>query len=215
MVKAKQYVVNAIPMLDLDVLSIEEFTKDDTVVIFINMVKGFFEMGIMYDQRYRKIIPNIVALNELTLGFDKVFASDEHNEDCLEFEIYPTHCVKGSEETKIIPELIGPEMLSPNVTIISKNSGNAMYAKGFMEWLREHNHIKNFIITGVSVDTGILHLALSLKSYLNENNRVNRIVIPVDCVETYELDHHNGDMVKDMVLLLLKINGIDIVNGIE
>lgn len=213
MIVTKEEIIDVIS--ETKMLYIDELHKDETAIIFIDMVKGFFDTGALSFSIYKKIVPNIVALNELTLGYDKVFINDGHTENCLQFKLYPTHCIKGSEEAEIIEELITPELLSDKVVILSKNSENGFFAPGFKEWLDKHDYIKNFIIVGVCIDIGIACFAITLKTFFNEQNKYNRIIVPIDCVETYELGSHTAESIKKTVLIFLKRNGMEVVRGIE
>ena len=79
------------------------------VVLVIDMVKGFLEPGhnLYCGDVSRQIIPNIGALliREQAAGSQILFLSDHHDLDDLEFQMFPVHCVKGTEETQVISEL--------------------------------------------------------------------------------------------------------------
>ena len=47
--------------------------------------------------------------SESRLGSKIIFLCDNHAPDDLEFEMFPEHCVRGTAETEIIPELSGYE----------------------------------------------------------------------------------------------------------
>ena len=79
------------------------------VVLVIDMVKGFLEPGhnLYCGDESRKIIPKIHALltTEQAAGSEILFISDHHDPDDLEFQVFPAHCVKGTEEPNVIDEL--------------------------------------------------------------------------------------------------------------
>ena len=79
------------------------------VVLVVDMVRGFLEPGhnLYCGDDARTIIPNVRALmeRETQAGSQVLFVSDHHDPDDLEFQIFPVHCVKGTPETEVIPEL--------------------------------------------------------------------------------------------------------------
>ena len=81
------------------------------VVLVIDMVRGFLEPGhnLYCGDEAREIIPKVLSLldREQAAGSDILFVSDHHDPDDLEFQIFPVHCVKGTEEPNVIPELDG------------------------------------------------------------------------------------------------------------
>ena len=78
------------------------------VVLVVDMLKGFLEPGHnLYHEDSRRIIPNSLELiaKEKADGSDILFLADNHDPDDLEFQVFPVHCVIGTEETEVIPEL--------------------------------------------------------------------------------------------------------------
>ena len=79
------------------------------VVLVVDMLKGFMESGhnLYSGDDCRDIIPNVKMMleRELGAGSSIFFICDNHESDGLEFRMFPQHCVKGSEETDVIPEL--------------------------------------------------------------------------------------------------------------
>ena len=78
-------------------------------VLVIDMVKGFLEPGhnLYCGDESRQIIPSIRALlfRAQSAGSKILFLSDHHDPDDLEFQMFPVHCVKGTDETQVISEL--------------------------------------------------------------------------------------------------------------
>jgi len=79
------------------------------VVLVVDMVRGFLEPGhnLYCGEQSREIIPHVRQLleRERRAGSEVLFVSDHHDSDDLEFRIFPVHCVKGTEEPEVIPEL--------------------------------------------------------------------------------------------------------------
>jgi len=73
------------------------------------MLNGFLDpKGALYcGRRARRIIPFVRRTIERyhEAGWPVIFACDSHAPDDPEFEAWPAHCVRGSWEARIIPEL--------------------------------------------------------------------------------------------------------------
>ena len=79
------------------------------VVIVADMLRGFLEEGypLYLGPKSRGIIPCIerVLEREQKAGSKIIFVADNHDPDDLEFKMFPRHCVAGTRETEVIPEL--------------------------------------------------------------------------------------------------------------
>ena len=77
----------------------------------VDMLVGFMEAGheLYCGDDARRVIPNIQRLieREQAAGSRLFFICDNHDADDLEFKIFPVHCVSGTEEADLIPELSG------------------------------------------------------------------------------------------------------------
>jgi nicotinamidase/pyrazinamidase len=80
-----------------------------TAVIVIDMTRGFMEPGynLYLGENGRAIIPDVIRLleREQARGGRILYLCDNHDPDDLEFKIFGRHCVAGTIETEIIPEL--------------------------------------------------------------------------------------------------------------
>ena len=80
------------------------------LLIVVDMLRGFLEEGRPLDcgETARDIIPfvrNRVAAHH-DAGRHVLFLADNQAPDDAEFDRFPPHCVKGTEEAEIIPELV-------------------------------------------------------------------------------------------------------------
>ena len=95
------------------------------VVVVVDMLKGFLEPGHnLYHAESRRIIPHAKQLieQEKAAGSDILFLADNHDPDDLEFQVFPVHCVVGTEETEVIPEL-AEHVTSDNLVPKKRYSG--------------------------------------------------------------------------------------------
>ena len=78
-------------------------------LIVVDMLVGFLEEGRPLDcgETARAIVPFVVdKAREFTdRGDPVIFVADHHDPDDAEFERFPSHCVAGSEEAEVVPEL--------------------------------------------------------------------------------------------------------------
>ena len=154
------------------------------VVLVIDMVKGFLEPGhnLYCGDEARAIIPNVLSLleRELATGSEILFISDHHDPDDLEFQIFPVHCVKGTEEPNVIPEL---ESFVTAANVVPKNRYSGFFNTDLAQRLDESKHEK-IIICGVCTDICVLHTTADAR------NRDYQVEVPTNCVATFDPGAH-------------------------
>ncbi|AOZ78250.1 cysteine hydrolase family protein [Clostridium pasteurianum] len=197
------------------IVYLKDFPKENTAIITVDMVKGFVKKGMLSSHRIISIIDAIVDLNKRSGGYKKIFFLDEHEENSAELTTYAKHCIKGTEESELIDELNTEEVIGKEVAMISKNSTNGFHAPDFKKWLEKNEDIiENYIVVGCEADICVSHLVTTLKTYFNEKNLSRRIVVPINGVETFDFETHDGDLMKVISLWEMKANGIEIVDEI-
>lgn len=190
--------------------------KNKTAVIVVDMIDGFVNIGNFASPRVKSMAPNIEILLEKFKASRKLFFRDVHTKDSKEFNAYIEHCIN-EKETEIIKELkryAYDEELKDLVTVIKKNSTNGFLAKGFKEWLENNMDIENFIVVGCVTDICVSDFARSLQCYIYENNLDKKVIIPRNCVETYDFAHHNAEIINTVALYSMKLAGICIIDEI-
>lgn len=196
-------------------LYLKDFSKDNTAIITVDMVKGFVKKGMLSSPRIISIIDAIVDLNKRSKGYKKIFFLDEHEENSAELISYAKHCIKGTEESELIDELNKEEVIGKNTAMVSKNSTNGFHAPAFKVWLQKNEDIiENYIVIGCEADICVSHFVTTLKTYFNEKNLSRRIIVPINGVETFDFGTHDGDLMKIISLWEMKSNGIEIVDEI-
>jgi nicotinate phosphoribosyltransferase len=143
-------------------------------ILVIDMVRGFLEEGhpLYCGTKARDIIPNIQRLleKELKQGAKVFYPCDRHTPDDPEFKLFPPHCIEGTPEAEIIPEL------SPYPgEIIPKRHFDAFYDTSLERKLKELNP-EVIVVCGVCTDICVLHTVADAR------NRGYEVEIPVDCV---------------------------------
>ena len=102
---------------------------------------------------------------EVSKGSKVIFLCDNHDPDDLEFEMFPPHCIAGTEEAEVIPELADYEG-----EIIPKKRYSGFYGR-----LKEIKPEK-IIICGVLTNICVMHTTADAR------NRDYKVEIPVNCV---------------------------------
>jgi len=143
-------------------------------VLVVDMLRGFLEEGypLYIGAEARRIIPNIQSLleRELGLGARAFFICDRHDPDDLEFQMFPPHCIEGTAEAEVIPELAR----YPG-EIIPKKRYSGFFGTTLEQKLKELKPEK-LIICGVLANICVMHTVASAR------NRDYQVEVPVDCV---------------------------------
>ena len=153
-------------------------------VLVVDMLKGFLEPGhnLYCGDGCREIIPNVRRLleQEREAGSRILFICDNHDAHDLEFRMFPQHCIKGTEEARVIPEL--DEFVEKD-NLIPKNRYSGFYNTNLAHRLKELGPEK-VIVCGVCTDICVLHTAADAR------NRDYPVEVPIDCVATFDPDAH-------------------------
>ena len=151
-------------------------------VLVVDMLRGFLEPGhnLYCGDEARTIIPRVQRLleEELNAGSQVLFIRDTHDPDDLEFQMFPRHCVRGTAETEVVPELAGYAGEH-----VAKNRYSAFYGTDLAERLEALNPEK-IIVCGVCTDICVLHTAADAR------NRDYTVEVPTDCVASFDPQAH-------------------------
>jgi len=152
------------------------------IVLVIHMQRGFLEEGnpLYCGDAARAIIPNVQRLldRELARGSTIIFTADTHAPDDAEFEMWPAHCVQGTEETEIIPELAsypGPTVPSTRYSVFYRTD----VAKRLEELRPE-----KILVCGVCTNICVMH------SVADARFRDYEVEVYTDCVATFDDEMH-------------------------
>ena len=190
-------------------ININNYDLNKTGLFIVDMNNGFAKEGALYSPRIEKITKPIADFGKSVchkINSIVVF-TDTHNENDIELKNYPTHCLRGDKESKVVDEILDIN----NINILEKNSTNAFFAMD----IEKYKNLDNFIIVGCCTDICIYQFALTLKTYFNQHNLDKNIIIPINLVETYNIDNiHNGDFLNTIFLNSMIQNGIHVVKKI-
>lgn len=143
-------------------------------VLVTDMLRCFLEKGypLYVGDKARRIIPDVQRLleRELERGSKIFFICDHHDPDDLEFKMFPPHCIEGTPEAEVIPELAP----YPG-EIIPKKRYSGFFGTQLDEKLRQLK-LEKLIICGVLTNICVMHTTADAR------NRNYEVEVPVDCV---------------------------------
>ena len=81
--------------------------KARKLLIVVDMVNGFAKKGNMADPNIQHITPECERLVKefLEKGYQVIYITDCHKENCSEFFKFPVHCVEGTDEAEMVDAL--------------------------------------------------------------------------------------------------------------
>ncbi len=152
-------------------------------VIVTDMLRGFLEGGypLYCGIEARGIIPNVQKLleRELQRGSRIFYLCDRHTPDDPEFKMFPSHCVEGTVEAELIPEL----SQYPG-EIIPKRTFSSFYNTPLDKKLKSIKP-ETVIVCGVTT-----HICV-LQAVIDARNRGYEVQVPVDCVASFDKRAHS------------------------
>lgn len=132
-------------------------------LLVIDMLKDFIDEGgaLETGPAGRDIIPFIQEkIREFRKsGYPIFYICDNHEVDDKEFDMFPAHCVKGTEGSKIIDEL---EVLVED-KVIKKRRYSAFYGTDLDLSLRE-NGVDELYLVGVCTNICVLYTAADARN---------------------------------------------------
>ncbi len=196
-------------------------------VISVDVINGFCYEGPLASPRVANIVDPIAALFQKSYAAgirNFVLPQDTHPADAVEFQNYPPHCIRGTRESEAVDKFKELPFFD-RFQIIPKNSINSVIGTDFSAWLDSHPQVNTFITVGDCTDLCTYQLAMHLKLRANARNEAVRVILPVDCVDTYDLPvataqaigavPHDGELLHYIFLYHMRLNGIEVVAKIS
>ena len=110
------------------------------------------------------------------------------------------------------------------IVLVEKNSIASGLNTGLNEWLEKHPDVNTFVVVGDCTDLCIYQLAMHLRLDANARQYQRRVIIPANCVETYDRPvavaeaqgglPHPGDLLHEVFLYHMALNGIEVYQEI-
>jgi nicotinamidase-related amidase len=149
---------------------------------------------------------------------------DTHEPHAVEFGQFPPHCVRGTTEAETVPEIKALPYYDQMI-VMEKNSIHSGMNTHLNAWIATHPEVDKFIVVGDCTDLCTYQLAMHLRLEANARQLQRRIVVPADCVDTYDMPvdlaekigamPHDGDLLHAVFLYHMALNGVEVVSRIE
>ena len=151
-------------------------------VIVVDMLRGFLEAGhpLYCGERARRIVPEVsrIVREEESQGSLIVFACDSHSPNDPEFSQFPAHCVKGTVEADVIPELAALEG-----RLVEKCHFSA-FEDTILDSVLKDSGVDTLVVCGVCTDICVLHTVADAR-------RLGYSVeVPPSCVASFDDRKH-------------------------
>ncbi|MBQ3494479.1 MAG: cysteine hydrolase [Clostridia bacterium] len=180
------------------------------MLIVVDMVNGFVNEGALADNNINKITPTIVSLIERAKqkGVKVVAFRDCHEPNDVEFQSFPPHCIKGTTECELIPEI---KRFEDQMIVIDKPTTNGYNTQEFRRLLT-HYDVDSITVCGCCTDICVENLVNSLLRF----NKLNDVDCDVNVVEnacyTFDSPTHNAQREHNMSIERMFANGAKIVD---
>lgn len=194
----------------------EKYEDIKKALYIIDMNNGFVNFGSMANQEYKKIVPyQLKMIDKFRREKQLVnFILEGHKEDATEFNLYPKHCIMGTDEASLIPELIG-EQNKDRTEVYYKNSINGMLNPKLQDDIKKLKNLKEIVIEGVCADLCVMDFARTYSRYLDEINKEAKIFVVENAIDTFDAPNHNRVEWLEIARKVMEQAGIIIVPDIE
>lgn len=214
----------ALPTLPLAAVTA---APERTAVVSVDVINGFCHFGPLASPRVAGLIAPIVRLFERAHQSGVrhfLLTQDTHAPEAVEFGQYPPHCVRGTAEAEAVPEFQALPFFKEMV-VFPKNSISSTIHTGLEAWLEAHPEVTTFVVVGDCTDLCTYQLAMGLRLRANARQLSARILVPAECVDTYDLPvaaaaaigatPHAGDLLHLVFLHHMHLNGVEVVRAIR
>jgi nicotinamidase/pyrazinamidase len=166
--------------------------RPSRVILVVDMLNGFCRDGSLASARLDSItVPLRAHLErEAAMGAHIIFLVDTHAPGDPEFAMFPAHCVEGSGEDEIVPELA---QLAAAGIVVRKHTFSGFRDTELDEVL-ERLAPAVVEVTGVCTDICVLHTVYDLRI------RGYEVVVRAGLVATYDAPGHDADEIGRFAL---------------
>ena len=216
-------------MAGLPEMALSEAVPDPSraAIISVDVTRGFCFEGPLSSPRVAGIVAPIRELfaRAWEHGVRQIVLSqDTHEAEAVEFAQWPAHCVRGTPEAETVEEFRSLPFFE-HIALIEKNSIATGLNSEMNAWLADHPELDTFIVVGDCTDLCTYQLAMYLRLDANERQVQRRVILPENCVQTYDMPvetarqvgalPHPGDLIHAFFLYHMQLNGVEVVSRIR
>ena len=219
--------LDALPGLDLAAFMKENnIGPENVAVLSADLIVGFCYKGNLASPRIAGVVEPSARVFTRAHGLgvtDFALLQEYHTHDALEFEQFGPHGIRGTEEAETVDALASLPF-AHHFDVIRKNSLHPALHTDMDKWLERRPNVNTFITVGDCTDLCLYQLAMHLKLGANAIDKRICVIVPADCVQTYDLPRdtaqkigampHDGDLMHAVFLYQLALNGMMVVRGI-
>lgn len=166
---------------------VEAGGADKVAVLSVDIIKGFCSQGPMSSERVGAITKPAAKLisKAYELGVRSfIFPCDCHDKNSLEFRAFPEHALKGTKEAELEDELLALPF-SNIFKIVEKPAVNSFQETELSAILKQSD-FNALIVLGDVTDLCLYQLVTGLACLGNALGKAWRIIVPLECAETYD-----------------------------
>lgn len=210
----------------LAIADVVQNQPEQVALISVDIINGFCYEGSLASPRVAQLVEPIAALFQKSYDVGVrhfILTQDTHPEDAVEFANFPPHCIRDTSESETVDSFKQLPFFDI-FKVMPKKSLNSAIGTDFEQWLDAHPEVTTFITLGDCTDLCTYQLAMHLKLRANVRNEAARIILPMNCVDTYDLPvsvaqqigavPHDGDFLHTIFLYHMMLNGIEVVSEI-
>jgi nicotinamidase-related amidase len=200
---------------------------EHTALLSVDLINGFCNAGVLSSPRVKAIVDPVIRLMMAVWSAGVthlLLMQDAHESDAVEFQMFAPHCVRGTAEAETIDEIKSLPFYN-RMAVLEKNSIHSSLNTGLSDWLARNPELDTFIVVGDCTDLCTYQLATTLKLDANSRQLSRRVILPADCVQTYDLPvdaarqintfPHDGNLLHAIFLYHMALNGIEVVQSIH
>lgn len=195
-------------------------------VVAVDLVEGFCRSGPLHSARIDALIaPTIDFLRRCHQSGIRhfLFPCDAHQKDSPEFAAFAPHCVAGTEESRIVSDLLALPFADLFERFDKRSVSSTVETNLAMRLQGEK--LQKIVCIGDCTDLCLYHLATALRFLANSSGLPWEIIVPADLVATYDLPvetalelgalPHPGDLMHELFLYHLELNGVSVVSAVS
>ncbi|MGH2351742.1 MAG: cysteine hydrolase family protein [Chloroflexota bacterium] len=195
-------------------------------VVAVDVVNGFCTTGPLASDRVGAIVPPSESLLRAAHAAGvraMAVLRDSHDPQAPEFAQFAPHCIAGTAESALVEPLAGLPFAG-SFFDVPKNATSAWAgATRFASWVAEQEQagVNTFVVVGDCTDLCVYQTSMPLKLSANARNRALQVIVPANCVDTYDLEvetarglgalPHDGALLHAVFLYHLQLNGVQVV----